>query len=335
MRRLRKTLVWMCALAGCSAALWAQAPSGAGAGQAAGSSSEALTRLTPPSPKSPVDSFRNVLAMTPVERREFLEKRPPEAQKVILEKVQEYQGLRPEERELRLRVTELRWYLMPLLNTPATNRAAQFSTIPIELRPLIEARVREWDKLSTAAQQELLDNESTVRFYFELAARPAEQRSATMTNLPAAVVEQRESGLRRWQSLTQTQREAIVDHFREYFELTAAEKERTLLTLSEPERVQIEKTLRTFEGLTPQQRAQCLRSFQKFANLTPAERQQFLRNAERWERMTPSERQTWRSLVSNLSRQPPAPPGFAAPSLPSPPAPRSGGGQNSWATNSN
>jgi hypothetical protein len=57
--------------------------------------------------------------MAPAERREFLANRSPEAQKLILAKVKEYEALRPEERDLRLWVTELRWYLLPLLESSA------------------------------------------------------------------------------------------------------------------------------------------------------------------------------------------------------------------------
>ena len=75
--------------------------------------------------------------------------------------------------------------------------------------------------------------------------------------------------------------------FNQFFELTAAEKEKALRTLSEPERRQIEKTLQTFGSLRPEQRARCIRSFAKFASLSLEERQQFLKNAERWKLMSP------------------------------------------------
>ena len=132
--------------------------------------------LQPPSPKSPVDLFRSLLDMSPSERREFIGKRPPETQKVIVAKIREYESLQPEQRELRLKVTELRWYLLPLLSTPVTNRETKLRGIPDNLRELIDARLLEWDKLTPQVQKDLLDNESTVRFYFDLAARPLRGR---------------------------------------------------------------------------------------------------------------------------------------------------------------
>ena len=67
-----------------------------------------------------------------------LTNRPPEIRARILAKVREYQALDPDERELRLRATELRWYLMPLLREPPTNRAARLAQVPEDLRELVQ-----------------------------------------------------------------------------------------------------------------------------------------------------------------------------------------------------
>lgn len=299
---------------------------------------EVLSPLREGLPKPPVELFRNLLTMTAQERQGFLAHRSPETQKLILAKIREYQELNPEQRELRLRVTELRWYLLPLLNTAATNRNAQLTLVPAELRPLVDNRLEQWDNLTAEARKQVLENESTVRFNFELAAATPERRAETMAHISGADREKLEAGLQRWQALPESQRREIVRHFQQYFELTPAEKERTLQTLSEPERLQIEKTLSLYEGLTPAQRSQCLKSFQKFASLTPEQRRQFLKDAEHWKLMTPSERQSWRNLVYTLSRQPPLPPGLSPPPVPQPPALKTltpAGSRGAWATNSN
>ena len=103
-----------------------------------------------------------------------------------------------------------------------------------------------------------------------------------------------EQGIDKWSAMSEDQRRKMLNRFREFFELTAQEKQKALNTLSGPERRQIEKTLRTFGSLPPDQRAQCIRSFEKFAGLSLAERQQFLKSAERWKLMSPGERQAWR-----------------------------------------
>jgi predicted Fe-S protein YdhL (DUF1289 family) len=170
------------------------------------------------------------------------------------------------------------------------------------------------DTLSPEVQKQLLDNESLVRFYFELAAHARTTSRGRPTFLPP--LKALDQGIHRWQALTDEQRQAVMRNFYQFFNLTAVEKARTLSTLSEAERLQIEKTLNTYEGLNASQRSQCLKSFQKFASLSPAERQEFLKNAQRWEQMTPSERQSWRYLVSNVSHQPPMPPGRLPPKPP-------------------
>jgi len=76
----------------------------------------------PPLAPSPVTFFRELLAMSPAERNNSLTNRTPEARARIMAKVREYQKLAPDERELRLRATELRWYLTPLFRTAPADR---------------------------------------------------------------------------------------------------------------------------------------------------------------------------------------------------------------------
>ena len=92
--------------------------------------------------KSPVDFFRQLLAMTPDERDDFLTNRPPEIRARILAKVAEYEALNPNDRELRLRATELRWYLMPLLRESPTNRAARLAQMPADMRELVKTGLK-------------------------------------------------------------------------------------------------------------------------------------------------------------------------------------------------
>src|SRR4051794_15374769 len=77
-----------------------------------------------PTLKSPVDRFRELLALSPMERRRSLTNRPIDLQRRTLAKLREYDALSPNERQLRLQATELRWYLRPLMELSPTNRAA-------------------------------------------------------------------------------------------------------------------------------------------------------------------------------------------------------------------
>jgi hypothetical protein len=240
----------------------------------------------PPAPvvRSPVDSFRALLVMPIQERRTNLAARPAETRERLLAKIREYQGLTAEERELRLIATELRWFLKPLMTLPLTNRSAELATIPTNLLEMVQARLEQWDKLSPAVQRMMLTNEHGATY---LASGSA---AKLYPPLPSDRVRQK-----------------LQDRFEQLFELTSAEKEKVLATLSEPEQRQMQKTLEAFGKLTPAQRVQCVQSFAKFSSMSAAERQEFLKNATRWAQMTPAERQSWRELVSRAPEVPPLP----------------------------
>jgi Protein of unknown function (DUF3106) len=285
----------------------------------------------PPLPpaQSPISFFRELLAMSGAERKQALTNRSLEGQKLILAKVREYESLPPDELELRLRVTELRWYLLPLMNSPATNRPAELAMIPGANRKLVEDRLQEWDKLPPDVQKELLANQATITYMADLEGRTAEQRRQMVANIPPARREILESGINRWGSMSDEQRRKILERFKGFFDLSSQEKQKALNTLSAPERRQIESTLRMFGSLPPDQRNQVIRSFGKFAGLSPAERQQFLKSAERWKLLSPAERQAWREVVRRLP--PPEPPDLP----PMPPAPHVTRAAPSIATNRN
>ncbi len=294
-------------------------------------STAASPAITPPKPpvpgpplpqsRSPVDIFRELLGMNAVERNSFLSNRPPEVRQSITAKLREYQALPANERELRLQATELKYYLMPLLNPSATNRAARLAVIPEPTRKLVAARLEQWDMVPPAVQRDLLENEATIRYFLDLQAGSPGAQSSNAD--PGASLDPREQGLQRWQAMPESQRQELVRRFNQFFDLTPAEKQKALNTLSEVERRQIDKALSTYGKLPPSQRAQCLRSFEKFASLSPEDRKQFLKNAERWQAMPPAERQRWRDLVGTLSMLPPLPPGLnlRMPPLPGPPLP--------------
>ena len=314
MKSFSCSFLWL--TGGLSLSVWACLPAASQTTNHPAAATTTVSKIAPPPPlppaKSPVDFFRELLAMKSAERQQALTNRAPEAQKLILAKVREYEAMRPNLRELRLRLTELHFYLLPLMRVPPEAQAAQLANIPDEDRKLVEERLREWDKLSPATQKELLDNYATIR-WLEGGAEPP--RPEGLQAMSAAARQTLEPGLRKWQSLSDEQRQAIMRRFNQFFELTSEEKGRVLKTLSEPERKQIEQTLDEFTKLSAVQRAQCLASFQKFVNLSPEERREFMKTAERWKLMTPDQRQAWKNLVSKL---PPPLPGLDEP----PPMPR-------------
>ncbi|HEY5044190.1 MAG TPA: DUF3106 domain-containing protein [Verrucomicrobiae bacterium] len=248
------------------------------------------TNLPPlPQLQSPVDFFRQLLAMTPVERVRSLTNRPPEARARILAKVHEYLMLPPDERELRLRATELRWWLTPLMQMSPTNRVERLAQVPEHLRGLVKARLEQWDILPPPLQQEFLANDAALHYFAHIET----------TNNAAETSEQQQ----------------IAAQFNQFFEFTPEEKQQTLNVLSDAERAEMERTLESFDKLPPEQKMTCLRNYAKFAGMSAAERAEFLKNAARWSQMSPSERQAWRDLVAYVPIWPTMPSPAVPPNL--------------------
>jgi len=262
----------------------------------------ASTNDVPPHHAAPIGFFRALLTMTPAERNQQLMIYPPAIRDGLQAKIQEYEQLDPNERELRLRATELRWYLLPLLRQSPTNRAAQLALVPDDLRDLVQSRLDQWKILPEPLQQEFLDNERALRYFARVGSTNGATAPGDLGGAPP------DSTLTNWLTLSEAQRKRIAAQVNHFFELTPDEKEETLNTLSDAEREQMEQTLQAFGNLSREQRIQCIHAFAKFASMPAFERREFLRNAERWSQMSPDERQTWRDLVANVPPWPPMPP---------------------------
>ena len=281
---------------------------------------DAVRPPTPPRVPSPVESFRQLLSANPVERAALLAGKPERQRQLLTAKLQEYAALSPEERELRLRQLDLRWYLLPLMRIPATNRVSHLSKVPESNRKLVEERLEQWDRLPQEIQKEILENEMTIDYFVRMEASTPAQRQVILTSLSPERHQELERELETWRALPSERRQRMYEHFNHFFELTSREREKILSAISDAERQQMEATLQTFQKLPVAQRRLCIESFSKFAEMTPEDRNQFLKDAERWQAMSANERHAWRDLVLNL---PPLPPGLGEPEPPPLPRPNS------------
>lgn len=255
--------------------------------------------------KSPIAAFRELLAMTPEQRKRAIASRSPDIQQRILEKLGEYDILPGELREQRLRETELRWYLRPLMDVPRTNRAARLALIPEGERQIVEERLQVWDLVPPQLQEEWKNNDLVANYLAQITSATPEETNAILSLIPLEQRVKLQAGLDRWNRMSDGERQRALAGFKQFFELTPEEKEKTLNTIPDAERQQMEETLAAYGKLTPSQRAQCMNSFEKFATMSVVERQQFLKNAKRWQEMTPEERQKWRDLVHVAPIMPP------------------------------
>jgi hypothetical protein len=229
---------------------------------------------------SPVAFFRKLLQGTPNERTRLLAGRTVVSRNRLLDRVREYEALDPEERELRLQATELRWYLVSLMQTPINARTNLLAKVPENLLPLVESRLMLWDIFPPPMQRQYLTNESRLRYFAQTGRSIA----------------------------TNAQAEKLAEQFENFFFIKPEEKQRILKILPEPERAQMERTLTDFDKLPTAQREICERNYAKFAGMSATERADFLKNAESWSKMSPEERQTWRDLVARAPIMPPLPP---------------------------
>ncbi len=269
-----------------------------------------VARISPFSVKSRVAIFRELLALNDREREERLTSYSPPKREGLRAKIKEYELLTPEQRELRLLLTELQEYLLPLMASPTTNRAQQIAVLPTNVAPMVQIRLQHWDSLSPQQQKEVLENKRLLQYLTDFASTSPLQQNQVLTNMTPAQRQALQEALANWQRLTPERRQEITRNFNEYFRLTADEQEKTLSTVSEAERAQIEKTVRQFYELNPRSKMRVRAGLEKLCLLKTGEFTEFLRNVERWRALTPTERQAWRDLVTSASIQPPYPPGM-------------------------
>ena len=256
--------------------------------------------------RNPVAVFRTLLAMRTDARTTELAAKPTRLREVLTTRLREYDVLPPAEREARLRATELRFYLNPLLTTIPATRATQLAAVPEGLRPLVTERLAAWDKLPAEIQREVLTNERLL----QAMTRPSV--AGAFPPLPPGLVPNVPDNVSQWQSLAPVQREQLLDNFTHYFRLDDRAKTRVVAALPEPKRAEATRTLDQFEQLPTEERAACLTALKKLGQMTQEQQAQFYANAEQWKKMSESERTAWRKVVIEF---PPLPPGADLPPL--------------------
>lgn len=264
----------------------------------------------PPSPVSPVDTFRTLLNTNADGRERVLATKSPAQRQYLEAKIREYESMTAEQREVRLQALQLRWYMLPLMKMNAVERAARLATIPDPYRTNIQSRMRTWDILPPALRQDILDNEIAIRFLVRA------ESHASGENFLRALSAQQQAELQRqverWNNLSPGRREGAVAQFDRYFELDARQKNQTLARLTEVERAQMNQSLASYDRLSREERQQAMEGFKKFAGLSASERAAFLKTAERWSAMSEADREAWRKMLNKLQTAKIMPPPLSA-----------------------
>ncbi|MBL6763615.1 MAG: hypothetical protein ISQ14_01565 [Verrucomicrobiae bacterium] len=270
--------------------------------------------------RSPLEFFRKLLVMDVPARDAELRKLSPGSRAALQGKIAEYAALSPGERELRLRATELRYFLRPLLGIGSELRGRAVAVMPEEFRALVAARLDQWDRLDAATRKAILDNEwmllGVLRIGPQFAATAVSAESARGD---ATALQER---LRAWQGLSVAKQAELLERFNRFFSLNAREKEQVFERLPEYQRIKVFATIEEIRELPEGERLACMDALRRFVDMNAIERATLIRNAELWRGLSGTERQAWRMVVQKF---PPMPPGIEMPPLPpgfhAPPAP--------------
>ncbi len=279
---------------------------------------DSVTAGAPPIPSgivlnNPFQTFRVMLAATAAERESVLASKSAVHRRHLEERLKEFGSMEVAEREVRLRMMELRWFLVPLFRTPASNRVERLAAVPDGARQLVEDRLKEWEALPADIRQEVLQHGITLQYFARLETVPPTEQVKLWNSMGRDSKPQPSMSADQWRSMVAGRKQSVSAQLERFFVLSAEEKHRTLQIFSDADRKHVDGTLRKFEQLPEVQRKQCLDSFQKYAEMSENARIEFLKNAERWKAMPVEERKAWRSLITKL---PPMPPGAEATSQP-------------------
>lgn len=274
--------------------------------------------LLPPLSPSPIDLFRRLLATNETGRAQFMAGKSEPLRQYLENRISEFEAMPIDERDTKLQALELRWYIPQLMRLKAADRASRLLAIPEPMRSIIRQRLLQWDILPPQLQQEVLDNETAIKFF----ERP-EHAGGSEGALGAMSAGQRSDLEKRhaeWMALPEVKRRKIVERFDEFVGMPEAARSNALTRLTNIDYTQMQETLSQFSNLSKEQRVQAMQGFRKFAELSPGERAAFLKTAARWQTMSEKDRELWRKIVARAemlrTSTPPIPP-IIAPSEPS------------------
>lgn len=296
--RSRGFIPWHWLLAVCLQVGWTHPASAA-----SGSESD-----PPPMPlaHSPIDFFREMLAMNESQRQEALNHRSSRQQEVLMAKLAEYEAMPDIEREVRLEVTELHYYLMPLLKESADQRESRLKAIPSGKRLRVLRRLKQWDSLTSSVQQQLLANQQVMNWFIrqeiEWKVPPPLPRSPLRLPFPE-----------NQRKFSQEQAQRMEGVFQQFVELPETEQKRSLAGLPGDQRKRILQAANELSEMPSPVRRKCINSYIEILAMSKAEQVAIMRKVAQWQSLSLEEKHALRSFVPQV---PPLPPGLQSAEFP-------------------
>ena len=116
--------------------------------------------------------------------RQDLTSRSEKSRQVILERLEEFDKLQPDEREVRLERMKLRAQLLPLLSTPPAQRKLLTASLPEADRLALQDRLQLWDQLGQELQKQVLENEGMLNCIMPVRTVSSNELHRVMLSLP-------------------------------------------------------------------------------------------------------------------------------------------------------
>ena len=262
----------------------------------------------PPLPtvaESPVRFLDRLLSATPEGRDSMLEHHSEKSRTYWRGKIAEYMEYSESERENRLRLSNLHWYLALLIRVEPENRLRHLMQIPEFDRRLVERRLEQWDLLQESLRKDILENIKVLQYVARLQGSAPGERASLLEGARDSAHPVNDQTL-SWQQLSVERRQEMYRAYLKFCQLPTDRQQATLAKVPfPPVRRELRRQIELLSGLSSEERRRCLESLEAFAGMTPEAQARFLRSAERWRVMGMDERSFW---ISYVKRLPPLPP---------------------------
>ena len=265
--------------------------------------------------KSPVERFRDLLAMTPAERETVLANRPKFWKDRVLAKIDQYQQMPADQREVKLQETQLRWLLRQAIQMSDGDRQQLMLRCSASEKSMLQQRLEQWEKQSTETRQEMMEYLTRME---SISEKRLENQNVRPDGSSPPEFPKMDSGIEKFMNLPPSQRSQIIFGYQKFFTLSDKERKMVLNKLAEPARQAILVNVQKINQLPVEERERIMVELKKLANMSPEEQSTFLKNSQTWQSIPKGEKEAWLRLVSRKRPEPPMPSELLLPPTPPP-----------------